>query len=406
MKLSLHVLVCLLIVSLLGIGEAQAKKYKPVNEIPKEVPATDEEKRIWQVGIAHQKQVRGTDELVNNEALEQYLESIVARLMGPMVDQIGLQVDVLVFKDPTVNAWVYPNGTVAVQTGMLAAMKNEAQLAAILGHEVSHFLNRHAFIQIKAKQKQSIIGKGLGVLATAAVAAKTGQIATGLLDSGQIWTDLVTSGYSRKLETKADAQGLQLMIEAGYPPKEALPGFETMRQKEDDQVNVAKMWSSHPDIDARKKNLAKQIKKAKVADNQRGLDEEFYLRSVALGVLSNTQLLLEQRKFDSAISSLDRYTSIINDDATGYYLLGEAQRRKNADSSLEQRIAAYQKAIKINPDFADPYRELGMAYRQQGNAQEALDAFTQYLRRATSADDAPIIAWFRTQLMAKSAGSE
>ncbi|NND67339.1 MAG: M48 family metalloprotease, partial [Halioglobus sp.] len=178
-------------------GTVAAKKYKPINEIPGQVPETEEEEAVWQVGIAHQEEVRGGQELVNNAELEQYLEGIVARLMGDMVATIGLEVDVLVFREPTVNAWVYPNGTVAVQTGMLAAMDNEAQLAAILGHEVSHFLNRHAFIQIKSKQTQSAIGKGLGALAAIAVAVETGTIATGLLDTGQIWTDLVTSGYSR-----------------------------------------------------------------------------------------------------------------------------------------------------------------------------------------------------------------
>ena len=62
----------------------------------------------------------------------------MARLLGDMVEEIDLEVDVLVFKDPTVNAWAYPNGTVAVQTGLLAAMENEAQLAAIMGHEIAH----------------------------------------------------------------------------------------------------------------------------------------------------------------------------------------------------------------------------------------------------------------------------
>ncbi len=133
---------------------AQAAKYLPINEIPGQVPETEEEANVWRVGLDHQEKVRGTDALVNDAALEQYIEGVIARLMGPMVEQIGLDVDVLVFKDPTSNAWVYPNGTVAVQTGLLAAAENEAQLSAILGHEISHFLNRHAFVQIKSKQTQ------------------------------------------------------------------------------------------------------------------------------------------------------------------------------------------------------------------------------------------------------------
>lgn len=392
----LSLLLALLLVAL--PGTAVAKKYKPINEIPGQVPETEEEEAVWQVGLAHQEEVRGGEELVNNPELEQYLEGVVARLMGDMVQSIGLEVDVLVFRDPSVNAWVYPNGTVAVQTGMLAAMDNEAQLAAILGHEVSHFLNRHAFIQIKSKQTQSAIGKGLGALAAIAVAVETGTVSTSLLDSGQIWTDLVTSGYSRKLETQADEQGLALMIAAGYPPEEALPAFEELRIDEDDQINVKKVWSSHPDIDARKKNLTKRIKKAKVEGNSAGLDGEAYLRAVQVGVLANTQLLVHNREFESAIADLERFTTVVADEPTGFFLLGEAYRKRNPEGDYEQRIAAYKKALSVDDSFAAAWRELGMAYRQQGRVADAELAFNRYLALDAGAADAPIISWYRDTL--------
>ncbi|MDX1733798.1 MAG: M48 family metalloprotease [Halioglobus sp.] len=384
-------------------GIAEAKKYQPINEIPGQVPETEEEEGVWQVGLAHQQKVRGSAELVNNAELERYLEGIVARLMGDMVKAIGLEVDVLVFRDPTVNAWAYPNGTVAVQTGLLAAMENEAQLAAILGHEVSHYLNRHAFIQIKSKQTQSAIGKGLGALATIAVAAKTGTVATGLLDSGRIWTDLVTSGYSRKLETAADEQGLQFMIDAGYPPEEALPAFEAMRIDEDDEINIDKIWSSHPDIDSRKKNLARRIKKAKVEGNSAGLDGAAYLRAVRLAALANSQLQVQNRDFDGAIARLEKYTGTLQEDATGFYLLGEAYRKQDPEGDYERRMGAYERALAVDDGMAAAWRELGMAYRQQGMAAQATDALARYLALKPGAADAPIIGWYRDNPGAASA---
>lgn len=394
---------CLALLLVLVPGAALAKKYKPINEIPGQVPETEEEEAVWQVGIAHQEEVRGSDALVNNAELEEYLEGIVARLLGDMVQTIGLEVDVLVFREPSVNAWVYPNGTVAVQTGLLAAMENEAQLAAILGHEVAHFLGRHAFIQIKSKQTQSAIGKGLGALAAIAVAAKTGTISTGLLDSGQIWTDLVTSGYSRKLETQADEQGLGLMIAAGYPPDQALPAFEALRIDEDDEINVRKVWSSHPDIDDRKKNLGRRIKKAQVKDNSAGLDAAAYLSAVRLGVLVNSQLLVAHREFEDAIASLQRFTTAVADEPTGFYLLGEAYRQRSPEGEFEPRIAAYERALAIDPGFSAAWRELGMAYRQRDMPGAAQAAYTQYLELAPGAADAPIIGWYRDTLGAGAA---
>ena len=79
---SLLLALCLVV----PVDDLQAKKYRPVNEIPGQVPETEEEEGIWQVGIAHQKQVRGTDELLENDALEQYVEGIIKRLMGDMVE--------------------------------------------------------------------------------------------------------------------------------------------------------------------------------------------------------------------------------------------------------------------------------------------------------------------------------
>lgn len=371
-----------------------AAKYKPINEIPQSVPENQEEKQIWEIGKAHQKQVRETGEVMDDQEMESHLETLVTRLMGDMVETIGLEVKVLIFKDPTVNAWVYPDGAIAIQTGLLAELQNEAQLAAILGHEISHFLNRHAYIQIKSKQKQSAIGKGLGLLATAAVAAKTGTLNTNLMSAGQVWSDLVTSGYSRNLETKADEQGLALLVTAGYEPNQALPAFEALRIKEDDQVNIGKIWSSHPDIDSRLKNLKNQIKKLKSPPHNIP-SEQSYIEAYGNALLVDAQLDLQRQRYQRADKTLQRYIRAIPDQPAGHYLLGETYRKQYPEGpDFSQRIQAYQKAISVDQNFALAHKELGMTYRQQGLHQQAASAFKRYLALAPAAADAPIIRWY------------
>lgn len=370
-----------------------AAKYKPINEIPHEVPADEEEQRIWAVGKAHQEKVRKTGEVINDSQMEADLEALAARLMGDMVETIGLEVNVLIFKDPTVNAWVYPDGTIAVQTGLLAELRNEAQLAAILGHEISHFLNRHAYIQIKSKQTQSVIGKGLGLLATAVVASKTGAVNTGLMDAGQIWTDLVTSGYSRKLEHRADVQGLELLVAAGYDPNQALPAFEALRIKDDDQVNVGKIWSSHPDIDSRLKNLKKRIKKIKSPPSFIP-SEQAYVKAYGKAMLIDVQLDVQRKRYQRALATLQRYTDVMNN-PEGHYLMGEVYRKQSPEGpDYSPRTTAYQRAITADKNFALAHKELGMAYRQQGQNTQAATALGTYLELAPDAADAPIIQWY------------
>ena len=388
----------LLLLCLTGSGSIAAAKYLTVNEAPDKIPETEEEKSIWAIGRAHQEKVRETGEVINDVELEAYLAGVATRMFGDMLEFIGLEVEVLIFRDPTVNAWVYPDGTIAVQTGLLAAMENEAQLAAILGHEISHFLNRHAYIQIKSKQKQKGFGNVLGVLATATVAAKTGKLDTSLMGVGQVWTDLVTSGYSRDLETKADAQGLELLAAAGYNPNQALPAFEAMRIKDDDEVNIAKMWSSHPDIDTRLKNLRKRIKKMKSPPDFVPAPEP-YVKAVGSAILVDAQLNTQRRRFDLALQMMNRYIEILPEQVVGRYLLGEIHRKKTPEGpDYEPRVSAYNAAIAMDEQYAPAYRELGMAYRQQHQVEAAIGAFEKYVALAPDAVDTPIIRWYLDDL--------
>ena len=379
----------LLLVVLCSSATVHAAKFKAVNEAPSQIPATPEEQEIWDIGRAHQQLVRKGSDVVNDPQLEAYLESVAARLFGPMLGQIGMEVDILVFKDPSVNAWVYPDGTIAVQTGLLAAMENEAQLAAILGHEISHFLNRHAYVQLVKKSKQASLGKLLGSAASLALVASTG-VEADLSKIGAVWTELVTSGYSRKLETKADAQGLELLATANYPPQEALPAFEALRIPEDDGASVSKVWSSHPDIDSRLKNLKKSIKKIKspATDIPESLG---YYQAVASALQVNVQLDMQAKNLARAQQVAAKYIQAVPQDPEGHFILGEIQRKINPYSEFDSRTQAYLVALSLDSNFAHAYKELGMAYRQQGKNNEAALAFSQFLSIAPDAPDAGII---------------
>ncbi|NJN51175.1 MAG: M48 family metalloprotease [Gammaproteobacteria bacterium] len=175
------------------------------------------------------------------------------------------------------------------QTGLLAGMDNDSQLAAIIGHELAHFIERHSYRELIADRRQSAVGKGLGFLATALVAKQTGVIDTNLMNAGQIWTDLVTSGYSRELEHDADAQGLELMAAGDYAQREAIAAFEALRSNDDyGVVDVAAIWSSHPKLDDRIENLQASV--AKSGQSSRVIDPAPYRVALANAFIVNAQL--------------------------------------------------------------------------------------------------------------------
>ncbi len=398
MKIHRLLLVCLLLLT----PAVEAAKIKPATEIT-QLPENEEERDLWDVATGHEQNLEEEGRIVRDAALEAYLESIADRLLEDRLDHLPINIRVFVVSNNLLSAWVYPYGKIAVNTCLLAGMENEAQLAAILAHELSHFIQRHSYRELIADKRQSVVGKGLGLLATAAAASQTGTVDTSLMNTGGLWTDLVTSGYSRKNEHIADAQGLEFMIDAGYDAEQAVRAFEILRQNDEyGVVSPALLWSSHPTLDDRLKNLSRAVaKEKKRKDYVPGTvpDPASYDVAVATALMTTGVLDLEERYFERARRALTRYTAARPDDARGHFLLAETDRFEHPDGpDFAPRISAYEAALEADPGYAPALREIGMAERQQGNSAEARAAFENYLIVNGNALDAGIIRWYLSQM--------
>ena len=350
---------------------ATAAKLKSVLELGGQVPANDKEQKVWDLASEHENNLRNSGELYDNPELEAYLESLVENMMGEELEQANLSIDFMIVKRPSLSAWVYPYGTIAVHTGLLANLENEAQLAAILSHEVAHFIHRHSYREMMLEKKQSLIGQGIGLLATAAAASQTGAIDTSLMKAGSFYTELVTNGYSRKLEYQADKDGLEYMRHANYARSESVAAFTALQQNTAyGTTNMGSLWSSHPKLENRIKSLQKAVKKEKKKKVPPGEipPSTPYYQAVAPTMLINAQLDMSEHQFDRARHVLAKYQKIFPDDPAVHFFLGECIRKENPDGpDYNPRIAAYQTALLHAPDFAEAHKELGMAYRRQGN---------------------------------------
>jgi predicted Zn-dependent protease len=97
--------------------------------------ANDDEKLLWQQAQAEQKALNDSALIYRDNQLEAYLNSVVRRLQPPDLPS-RLSFKIVVVRDPYFNAFAFPNGVIYIHTGMLARMDNEAQLAALLAHEI------------------------------------------------------------------------------------------------------------------------------------------------------------------------------------------------------------------------------------------------------------------------------
>lgn len=306
---------------------AQAAKIEELSKV-EQIPEVEEEASLWESASKHEMRLRNSGTIFHNEHIEKYLEDLTDRMLGDYLDHLGIRLDFVLVEEPTLSAWVYPYGTIALHTGLLVRMDNEAQLGAIVAHEISHFLQRHTYREVVGKKRNSALGKGLGFLATLALARETGTIDTDVMDfTGELWTNLSTSGYSKGNEYEADEEGLLLMANAGLDREEAIPAFEALAENSVYGAgDPRKMWSSHPRLEDRLRNLRKEIRReSRRKDHVPGTipDPEVYYRGIAPALLINARLDMAEQKYERARESLTKYLTVEPDDPAALFLMGE-----------------------------------------------------------------------------------
>ena len=395
-----RIILALFIVLLTAPASAKVNTMDKIDKLPEK----EDEAALWERATSHEERLRNIGTLQSHPEIERYLEDMADRMLGDFLDHLDVELRFVVVEEPTLNAWAYPYGTIGIHTGLLVRMDNEAQLAAIVSHEISHFLQRHTYREMLSRGRQGLFGKGLGLLASAALARETGTFDPNVGNfAGDLWYNLSTSGYSQKNEYVADEEGLMLMARAGLSRDESIPAFEKLAENEVYGAgDPRQMWSSHPRLEDRIKNLQKEIKRAKrkkdyvAGEVPPAID---YYKAIAPAYLVTAKLDFDEGQFARAREGLDRYVQAVPKDPEGYFLMGEAYRRENPKGpDFAKAIEAYEAAIDQDWRYADAHKEIGMAYRLMGENDAAIDAFERYLRLAPNAADAGIIRAYLEEL--------
>ncbi len=157
-----------------------------------------------------------------------------------------------------VNAWCMPGGKIVVYTGLLPISQNEAALAVVMGHEVSHALLQHGNQRMSQGLAQQLGGVALSV----AVASKPQETQNLFLSAYGLGTNVgIMLPFSRKQESEADEWGLKFAAMAGYNPQEAIPLWERMEKASNGQ-KPPEFLSTHPSEGTRIEQLKKIMPEA------------------------------------------------------------------------------------------------------------------------------------------------
>ncbi len=160
--------------------------------------------------------------------------------------------------DPAVNAWCMPGGKIVVYTGLLPITQNEAALAVVMGHEVSHALLQHGNQRMSQQMGAQAVQAGLEV----ALANQSQETQNLFLSAYGIGAQVgVMLPFSRKHELEADQWGLNFTAMAGYNPREAIPLWERMEKASGGQ-KPPEFLSTHPSEGTRIEQLKKAMPEA------------------------------------------------------------------------------------------------------------------------------------------------
>jgi predicted Zn-dependent protease len=343
----------------------------------------EDEERLWRRSEEEQKVLNNSGLLYKDKELEGYLNEVARRLQPPEVfERIPFRIKVL--KNPYLNAFAFPNGVIYLHTGILARMENEAQLATLLAHEMTHATHRHAvkgFRDIKNKSaflatiRVTLGGLGGGV----------GDIVTLL---GTVGTLAAVTGYSRGLETEADIEGLRLMVNAGYDPKEAPKLFIHLKKElEEEDIKEPFFFGTHPRLKERIRNYENLLKN-KYAGHSGGIkNSRLFMEKIEKLILDNARLDLKAGRFKTAQRGIERYLTLRPDDPGAYYLLGEVFRQRGEEGDIEKAKEYYEKAITIDPSYPDPLKGIGLIFYKKGEKDNAKRHLELYLSLSPEAQD-------------------
>jgi predicted Zn-dependent protease len=355
--------------------------------------------------------------------MEEYLSRVGDRLMPDDVKAAGGPgLRIRVIRDPTLNAFAMPNGAIYVHTGLLARLDNEAQLATILGHEMTHVDHRHALRFNRDAQNKTIALNVLAVAASIGVAvaagsraragdpvgaAVLGQTANVILGVGlQLAALAAINGYGRDLEREADVGGMDKLVKAGYDPREAPKVFELLKSESSDRGALETFFfGSHPRLEDRIRSTRELLQTKYPSAQGEKTSEDFPMRMRPI-VRENAALDIRAGRFALAQEQLDRVLTLTPRDPVAHLYYGDlyrlnAQRARTVaekNTQIDLALKRYQQAAELDPQYPDPFRQLGLLYHQQKDAARAREAFQKYLALRPDAPDARQIKGYMVEL--------
>ncbi len=239
------------------------------------------------MGKEYAQQIESSVKLIQDPVINEYVNRIGQNLVRNSDARVPFTIKVI--DSDEVNAFALPGGFFYVNTGLILAADEEAELAGVMAHEIAHVAARHATRQMTRSQWANLgtiplifVGGGIGYAARAAAG---------------IGLPMTFMQFSRGFESEADYLGVQYMYKTGYDPQAYVSFFEKIQAKEKKKPGtLAKAFSTHPQTPDRIEKTQEEIAKILPARPQYIVStSEFDDVKARLAALENRRKLTEEK---------------------------------------------------------------------------------------------------------------
>lgn len=346
-------------------------------------PAADtDEGGLWGLMDREELRLKRSPLTIQDKPLKDYLTELVCRLSEGHCPDIRVHA----VRVPHFNAMMAPNGMMLVWSGLLLRVENEAQLVAIVGHELGHYLERHQVEQLRAAKDRAVLSTMVGMIG--GVGGFLGQM--GLMAN--------MFAFSREHEARADRMGMRLMRHAGYDGREAAAVWDNLLAEL--RVTGGKeagrrgdLFETHPATAGRRDEL---LQLAGDAGGDLGLER--YRKVIAPLRFGWLQDEVKRGQYEESLILFGRMLGKDPQDAEVLYARGEVFRLRDEGGDVEKALVDLAAASRLPKPPAEAFRSLGLVHKQRNDKPAAARAFEAYLAQAPQAPDAALVRSYLAEL--------
>ena len=363
-----------------AVSAASGCATSPVGGSPILVGMNEDEEKAVDQKVAPQQFSQDLG-AVQDAPINQYLTE-VGRRLDAKSHRPQMPYSYRVLNANYVNAYTFPGGAMGVTRGILVDLDNEAELAALLGHELGHVNARHAARRQGQAMVTQVAMTGVNIAGSLAGVG-------GLTDIGtQLGASVLLSSYSRDNEREADALGQEYMVRAGYPASGMVGLQQLLVDQEKESPGMLKtMFSTHP-MSSERRDTAREMAESKyAASNSRDKGRERFMDSTAalrrlkptIEACQKGEVAMARKDYGKAEDSFRTALKATPRDYAANLLLAKCLSAQDKDAPA---LEYAQTAAKIYPQEAQAQKLVGvlaLARKEPATAYEHLERYDRLI---------------------------